>query len=107
MAWVGIFPLAGCFLIWTLYESPRWLMQERQRYEATESLRALRQTNEVEAEIQEIERQEATPNMQDLSLVRILTSHRFRWPLITSIAIQATSQFCGINTVKINTRLFY
>ena len=101
MAWVGIFPFVGCFLIWTLYESPRWLIQERQRHEAAESLRALRQTNEIEGELEEIERQEATVNMQDLSLVRLFTSPRFRWPLLTSIALTAASQFSGINTVGI------
>ncbi|CAF1101965.1 unnamed protein product [Adineta steineri] len=102
MSWVGIFSLIGCFLIWTLYESPRWLMQDRQRHEAIESLRALRETSEIEEEIREIEREELTVNLQDLSLVRLFTSSRFRWPLLTSIVLTAASQFSGINTV-----LFY
>jgi hypothetical protein len=107
MAWVGIFAVFGCFSILTLNESPRWLMQERRRHEAAQSLRILRQTNEIDAELNEIERQEATVNMQDLSLIRLFTSPRFRWPLLTSIGLTAASQFSGINTVSVVTRSLY
>jgi MFS family permease len=101
MAWIGIFPLVGCFLIWTLHESPRWLVQERLRFEAGNILRILRQSNQIDAELDEIERQEATVNMQDSSLVRLFTSPRFRWPLLTSIVLAGAAQFSGINTVSI------
>ncbi|UJR29378.1 hypothetical protein I4U23_010590 [Adineta vaga] len=102
MAWIGIFPLVGCFLMWTLDESPRWLIQDRQRHAAIESLRNLRKTNDIEEEIKEIEREELTVNIQDSSLFRLLTSSRFRWPLLTSIILTGVSQFSGINAV-----LFY
>ncbi|CAF3910754.1 unnamed protein product, partial [Rotaria sp. Silwood1] len=80
MAWVGIFSLVDCFLIWKLPESPPC---------------------EVHAELTEIEREEATANMEDLSLVRLFTSSRFRWPLLTSVILSAAAQFSGINSVNI------
>jgi hypothetical protein len=101
MSWIGIFPLVGCFLIWTLPESPRWLVQDQQRNEAAHSLRSLRQTNAIEAELDEIERQEATVGTQEVSIWTMFISRRFRWPLLTSIALNAVQQLSGINTVCI------
>jgi len=100
MSWIGLFSLAGCFLIWTLPESPRWLVQEQERNEAAASLRILRQSNLIEAELDEIERQEATVATQDISMYTMFISPRFRWPLWTSIALNAVQQLSGINTVR-------
>ncbi|CAF2138038.1 unnamed protein product [Rotaria magnacalcarata] len=99
MSWIGLFSLAGCVLIWTLPESPRWLVQDHQKDEAARSLRMLRQNNLIEAELDEIERQEATAIMQDKSLCSMCFSPRFRWPLLTSVALNSVQQFSGINSV--------
>ncbi|CAF1255973.1 unnamed protein product [Adineta ricciae] len=99
MGWVGVFPLIGCLSVWTLHESPRWLAQERRGPEAAEILRSLRQTNQIGAELEEIERQEATVSSQDASLIRLFTSPRFRWPLITSLFVSGSAQLSGINSV--------
>jgi hypothetical protein len=99
MSWVGLFSFAGCFLIWTLPESPRWLVQEHERNEAAKSLRILRQSNLIDAELDEIVRQEATVAIQDISICTMFISPRFRWPLLTSIALNAVQQLSGINTV--------
>ncbi|CAF3400833.1 unnamed protein product [Rotaria socialis] len=99
MSWIGLFSLAGCVLIWTLPESPRWLVQDHQRDAAARSLRTLRQNNLIEAELDEIERQEATAAMQDKSIYCMCFSPRFRWPLLTSITLNAVQQFSGINSV--------
>lgn len=99
MSWIGLFALGGCLLIWTLPESPRWLMQEQERNQAAESLRTLRQTNMIEAELDEIERQEATVSDRDVSILSMFTFARFRWPIITSITLNAVQQLSGINTV--------
>jgi hypothetical protein len=96
-----MFSFAGCFLIWTLPESPRWLLQEHERNKATESLRILRQTNLIDAELDEIEQEETTVVVQDVSICTMFTSTRFRWPLITSIVLNTVQQFSGINTVSI------
>jgi DNA-binding transcriptional regulator YbjK len=96
-----MFSFAGCFLIWTLPESPRWLLQEHERNKATESLRILRQTNLIDAELDEIEREETTVVVQGVSICTMFTSTRFRWPLITSIVLNTVQQFSGINTVSI------
>jgi hypothetical protein len=101
MSWIGVFSLAGCFLIWTLPESPRWLVQERERNEAADSLRHLRRTNLIEAELDEIERQEASVATQDIPIFTMFISPRFRWPLLTSLALNAVQQLSGINTVRI------
>lgn len=99
MSWIGLFPLIGCLLIWTLPESPRWLMQEQERNQAAESLRILRQTNMVDAELDEIERQEATLLDRDVSILAMFRSVRFRWPTLTSITLNIAQQLSGINTV--------
>jgi hypothetical protein len=101
MSWVGLFSLGGCFLIWTLPESPRWLVQEHERNEAAESLRILRKNNLIMAELDEIERQEATVVTQNISIYTMFISARFRWPLLTSIALNAVQQLSGINTVYV------
>lgn len=99
MSWVGLFAFAGCFLLWTIPESPRYLVQEQERNEAAQALRVLRQTNLIEAELDEIERQEATVSMQGQSLWQICVLHRYKWPLLTSVALNLIQQLSGINTV--------
>lgn len=101
MSWIGVFSLVGCCLIWTLPESPRWLMQKQQRDKAARSLRDLRQSSCIEDELNEIERQEATIVSQDLPMCNVYQSARCRWPLITSIALNAVQQFSGINLVRL------
>jgi len=107
MAWVGLLSLIGCILIWTLPESPRWLMQERKQNEAAQSLRKLRQSNDIEGELVEIEEAETTANKQDLKINQVLSSSEFRWPLITSLALNAIQQLSGINAVRKKEQFFF
>jgi len=106
MAWVGLLPLIGCTLIWTLPESPRWLIKERKQNEAAQSLRKLRQSNDIEGELVEIEEGETAANKQDLKINQVLSSSEFRWPLITSLALNAIQQLSGINAVRKTAILF-
>ena len=99
MAWVGLFPLMGAILIWTLPESPRWLVQERKLNEAAQSLRKLRQSNDIEAELTEIEQEENSQNTDDINILKVLSSKVFRWPLITSLILNGIQQLSGINAV--------
>lgn len=99
MSWVGLFPLMGAVLIWMLPESPRWLIQERRQNEAAQSLRKLRQSNDIEGELVEIQQEEAASNKENLSILQVLSSTEFRWPLITSLVLNATQQLSGINAV--------
>lgn len=101
MSWVGLFSLGGCFLLWTLPESPRWLVQERERHKAAQSLCLLRKTHLIEAELDEIEKEEASITTERVSIFTIFISRRFRWPLVTSIVLNAVQQLSGINTVRI------
>lgn len=100
MAWIGLFPLIGSILIWTLPESPRWLIQEQKQNEAAQSLRKLRQSNDIEGELVEIQQEEAAANRENLSIMKVFTSSEFRWPLITSLALNAIQQLSGINAVR-------
>jgi hypothetical protein len=100
MAWVGLLSVMGCILIWTLPESPRWLVQERKQNQAAQVLRKLRQSNDIEAELVEIQEEETAASKQDLGFGQVLFSSEFRWPLITSLALNASQQLSGINAVR-------
>lgn len=104
MSWVGLLSLLGLVLLLTLPESPRWLVQQQDRHEAAVSLRTLRQSSIIEAELDEIVRQEATIGAADVSMSVLFTSPRFRWPIVTSIALNAVQQLSGINTVILELR---
>ena len=106
MAWSGLFCLMGSVLIWTLPESPRWLVQEQKPNEAAQSLRKLRQSNDIEAELVEIQEEETAANKQGLGILQVLSSSEFRWPLITSLALNAIQQLSGINAVTSDNSLF-
>lgn len=99
MAWVGLLPLVGCALIWMLPESPRWLLQEGKQNEAAQALRRLRQSNDIEAELVEIQQAETAETKQNLSIGQVLGSRAFRWALITSLVLNAVQQLSGINAV--------
>ncbi len=107
MAWTGLLSLMGCVLIWILPESPRWLLQERKQNEAVQTLRKLRQSNDVEAELVEIQEEQMAANKQDLDIGQVLSSSEFRWPLITSLTLNAIQQLSGINAVKKKNSLFF
>ena len=83
-----------------LPESPRWLVQEQKQNEAAQSLRRLRQSNDIEAELVEIQQEETAETKQDLTIIQVLSSKEFRWPLITSLVLNAVQQLSGINAVK-------
>jgi len=107
MAWVGLLPLMGSILIWTLPESPRWLVQEQKQNEAAQSLRKLRQSNDIEAELVEIQGEETAAIKEDLGISKVLLASEFRWPLITSLTLNAIQQLSGINAVKKQNSLFF
>ena len=100
MAWVGLFPLMGLVAIWTLPESPRWLLQEQKPNEAAQSLRKLRQSNDIEGELIEIQQEETIVNKEELGILQVLSSVEFRWPLITSLVLNGIQQLSGINAVR-------
>ncbi|UJR33853.1 hypothetical protein I4U23_021275 [Adineta vaga] len=99
MAWVGLLPIVGTILIWTLPESPQWLLQERKQNEAAQTLRKLRQSNDIGAELVEIEQEETATTKEELGIGKVLCSSEFRWPLVTSLVLNAVQQLSGINAV--------
>ena len=105
MAWVGILPLIGSILIWTLPESPRWLIQQGKQNKAAQSLHKLRCNIDIEKELVEIQQEENVANKQQLGIGKVLLSPEFRWPLITSLILNAIQQLSGINAVRKRTIL--
>ncbi|CAF4499288.1 unnamed protein product [Rotaria socialis] len=99
MSWVGLLALIGSILIWILPESPRWLVQEQKQNEASKTLRKLRQSNNIEAELVEIQEEESAANKENLEISKVLRLNEFRWPLITSLVLNGIQQLSGINAV--------
>lgn len=101
MSWVGILPLMGCVLIWFLPESPRWCVQQKKHDEAKEALCKLRNSDNVDSELQEIVEEESLQTTETLGIVQVIKRSEFRWPLITSLTLNGIQQLCGINAVSI------
>ena len=62
----------------------------------------MRNAKNVQYEIDQIN-QEQKENTSDesISLGELFTLKELRWPLFTSLVIQISQQFCGINAVSI------
>ncbi|CAF4022060.1 unnamed protein product, partial [Rotaria sp. Silwood1] len=52
-----------------------------------------------EVELIEFEEEETASNKQDLGILKVLSLNEFRWPLITSLVLNAIQQLSGINAV--------
>jgi MFS transporter, SP family, galactose:H+ symporter len=100
-AWRWMFGLAAIpaliLLIGLFFvpESPRWLMSRSRDEEARAVLQRIRESNDVSAELTEIQ---ADLNQQEGSW-RELLSPSLRRPLIIGIGLAIFQQFTGINTV--------
>ncbi|CAF1525595.1 unnamed protein product, partial [Didymodactylos carnosus] len=62
-------------------------------------LRRLRQSNDIEQELIEIQTEENTQSTKNLNLIELLRHSRFKWPIITSLVLNAIQQLSGINAV--------
>jgi SP family galactose:H+ symporter-like MFS transporter len=100
-AWRWMFGLAAIpaliLLIGLFFvpESPRWLMSRSREEEARAVLQRIRESNDVSAELAEIQ---ADLNQQEGSWHELL-SPSLRRPLIIGIGLAIFQQFTGINTV--------
>jgi SP family facilitated glucose transporter-like MFS transporter 1 len=66
------------------------------------ALRRLRNTNQVEADIEEMRGEERSQTREaQVSMCELLTSRSFRMPLIIGVVMQLSQQFSGINAVRV------
>lgn len=82
-------------------ESPRALLiNNRDEESARKALHRLRNSTNVDAELDQI-RQESRETKSDeaISIKDLFTLSELRWPLITGLILQLTQQLCGINAI--------
>jgi len=93
---VTFFPAFILFLaVLTLPKSPRWLVLVGRKEEARHVLGRVRNADEIDSELNEIE----AALSKTISVQELLTSKLFLKVLLLGIVLQAIQQFSGINTV--------
>jgi MFS family permease len=96
--------LGGFSLMFFFTETPRALIVTNKDEDAArEALIKLRNTHNVQYEIDQINQEQREANAKSdstsISIFDLFIMRELRWPLITSIIIQVCQQFCGINAV--------
>lgn len=93
--------LGGVVLMVFFSETPRALLTTNKDEDAArEVLERLRNTSNVQYEIDQMnQEQRETKSDEAVSVIELFTLKELRWPLITSLVIQISQQFCGINAV--------
>ena len=99
-------PLVPCLigtvgLLLFFPESPRALLiNNGDENAATEALKRLRNSNNVAAEIEEMNNEaKETKSDEAISLKELFTLNELRWPLITGLVLQLAQQLSGINAI--------
>jgi SP family facilitated glucose transporter-like MFS transporter 1 len=103
LAIVFLFPLVGIFLLFLIPNSPTQMIAKyNDEEQATTDLRKLRGTNDVQADLDAIHeqtRQASGSKTEALSILQVLTSARYRWPMLTTVALQFGQALSGVNAV--------
>lgn len=86
-------------LLFTVPESPRWLVLNQRFTEARTVLAKLIPTTLVEAQIDEIRATASTQKVSILSRAKILFGPKLRFVLIIGLIMSVTQQITGINAV--------
>lgn len=105
----GIPALAmGCAFI-SLPESPRWLLSKGERSRATEVLKVLRCTDNVEHEVNEVllATEEDTRGSDTYTIAHLIHDKPVYHALAVGCGLQALQQFVGINTVMYYSATIY
>lgn len=84
-------------MVFIVPESPRWLYLMGQEDEAISILKRIRNTDDVEEEVQEIKESRVSSGMSQFK--SILYDRVIRRALLIGCSLQFFQQFCGINTV--------
>ncbi|XP_025024837.1 solute carrier family 2, facilitated glucose transporter member 5-like [Python bivittatus] len=98
---LGVIATVCILLLLICPESPRFLfIQMKDETKAREVLKSLRVQEDVEDEIQELQKEdlyEYEGNEKEITIWKLLCMQKFRWPIITVIVFMAGSQLSGIN----------
>ncbi|MGG0451792.1 sugar porter family MFS transporter [Priestia megaterium] len=98
MMGIGVLPAAVLFIgMFLVPESPRWLMQHNRGKKASEVLKRLRQTDDIESEIKEIE--EANKLKSTSAGVKDLLDPKYRKLLLIGMGVTFFGQAVGINSI--------
>jgi hypothetical protein len=97
--------VAMLLLILFFSETPKALLIKNKDYDAAkQALQKLRNEEDVNDDIQAIydEEKQGSANVSTKSngFVGLFKDSEARWPLLTSIAVHAVQQLCGINAVS-------
>ena len=85
-------------------ETPIALIRKKKNEgEAIKALKKLRNSNDVETEIDNMKAEinKESKNSSSVSMAQLFVRPELRWPLITGLVIQVSQQLCGINAVII------
>ncbi|CAF4734380.1 unnamed protein product, partial [Rotaria sp. Silwood1] len=101
---VFLLPFFGLFLLILLPNSPTQLIAKYNNEEQAENdLKHLRGTNDVHADLetirQQIREQSGSGGSESLSILQILKTPRYRWPMLTTVVLQLSQAMSGINAV--------
>ncbi|CAF1133736.1 unnamed protein product [Didymodactylos carnosus] len=98
---VFILPLIATFLLFFVPNSPTQLIRKYGNEEqAKKDLKKLRGTPDVSKDLTTIHAQSnAEGGTKSLSVIAVITTPRYRWPMITAVALQFAQAFSGINAV--------
>ncbi|KAM6435172.1 solute carrier family 2, facilitated glucose transporter member 5-like isoform 2-T2 [Liasis olivaceus] len=108
---LGVIATVCILLLLICPESPRFLfIQMKDETKAREVLKSLRVQEDVEDEIQELQKEdlyEYEGNEKEITIWKLLCMQKFRWPIITIIVLMAGSQLSGINGLFFYTEKIY
>lgn len=94
--------LIGCILLFLIFPESPTLLVAKNEEEARKALKKLRNSKDVNNEIEEIRllySKDSSSSSSSVSIVELFTNSDFRWPLITGLVLQLAQQLCGINAI--------
>ncbi|XP_029141926.1 solute carrier family 2, facilitated glucose transporter member 5-like [Protobothrops mucrosquamatus] len=109
MGMVGLLTLVQLFLLPFIPESPRYLMiYKRNEPQARKVLKMLRETDDVDNEIEEMYQEDlAEGNNKDMTPLKLIRTSSMRWHIITIVVIMAGSQLNGISVAYFYTERIF
>ncbi|XP_039225375.1 solute carrier family 2, facilitated glucose transporter member 5-like [Crotalus tigris] len=109
MGMVGLLTLVQLFLLPFIPESPRYLMiYKRNEPQARKVLKMLRETDDVDNEIEEMSQEDlAEGNNKDMTPLKLIRTPSMRWHIITIVVIMAGSQLNGISVAYFYTERIF